>query len=226
MQRQTKKLPSQRSPAAPIVIMSVERASFLGLPPELRNQIYDYLFGYGECGYWNPVLSFRGVRQCTCEGFQLLWVCRETRQMAWHTYFDHHPIRFILYKANRVAIESYLDMVSPKGVASIHRFQVKGYKSQISNHTRELWRLRGWLVHSCRNRPFDALVVHSSRDIKASSICKACGSKLLATNQHTEVDQTQPSAASDGHYSKMNTQLLSKEILNELFTEMGWASWM
>lgn len=110
----------------------LNRATFLGIPPELRNAIYSMVFTFGECDAYNPVLAYRGLHSCSCRGQSLMQVSKRIRHETLALFYENHEFRLLLSDGHTLALQTWLNSLAPDVFNHIKRFQFRW--SERSEH--------------------------------------------------------------------------------------------
>ncbi|KAK5120843.1 hypothetical protein LTR85_005910 [Meristemomyces frigidus] len=192
---------------------AISEASFLRLPPELRNSIYELFFGYGECDYFNPVLSFWGLQHCQCLDLTLMRVCRQTREETFKLFYDNHDFRFILKRSNKAAIEGWLNSIGQEGIANIHRFHLKGYS------TVDYLQFHCFSAHRAACRAGTINVELGETGVASWITCGHCGSCVNTVRQVRE----KVNVVLEGLPRVEGKPLLTKDRLLQVFNTVGWS---
>lgn len=97
-------------------------ASFLGLPYELRIEIYSYLFEKDSPNPLNPIEISRGWQCCDCSGRALLQASLQLRDETLPIFYKNHNIQFLVGGRHVQDLERWVDHVPDMVLTSIRRF--------------------------------------------------------------------------------------------------------
>lgn len=190
---------------------AVQPAAFLTLPPELRNRIYELIFGYGKCYYFNPVLSFWSIQHCQCLDLTLLRVCRQTREDTFKLFYENHDFRFILRHKNKAAIEGWLDSIGEGGIATIRRFHLRGYDVRRRERSDSI---------ACSGGTIYVTLGGNDGGVSIEVICEGCD---FCGEKDFHMHERRVSTALDTLLRAGERPMLTREKLNEVFTAAGWS---
>lgn len=107
------------------------RATLLGLPAELRNTIYEYVFRPGTCKPYNPVVAFRGLFSCDCRGQALMTTCKQTRGETLAMFYHNHDFRLFASQNHRPGLDAWLDSLPSEAYGHIRRFHIQHTGSSV-----------------------------------------------------------------------------------------------
>ena len=104
------------------------RKGFFDLPAELRNSIYELAFPCANNTSYNPVLTYRKVKQCECFGQPLARVSRQMRNETLAFFYSIHEFQFMMFSLNKPLLEEWVNNgPGDYWIRSIRRIQLKGY---------------------------------------------------------------------------------------------------
>ncbi|KAK4541107.1 hypothetical protein LTR36_008332 [Oleoguttula mirabilis] len=182
-------------------------------PPELRNNIYEHLFGYGGCEYYNPVLSFWGLQHCRCLDLALLRMCRQAREETFKLFYNNHSFRFTLRRSNKTAIVGWLDSIGVEGTAGMRRFHLKSYDAISNRNVHPFPAYHSWCHAGAIN-----VELHETGTAGwiTCENCNHCEQDDRSMQERVNVVLESLSLAGQ-------KPLLTKESLLEVFEAAGWS---
>lgn len=191
-----------------------KQATFLGLPPELRNSIYSLMFTFGDCKPYNPVPAYRGLHSCQCRGQTLMRVCRQTRQETLALFYQNHEFRLLLDDDHKFAVQLWLDSLAPDAFNHIKRFQ---FRQKERRDEGQYWR---WT-----NVYATFVIGEADVEVNVVATSEAAASRFARENVRMEAfEEVEASfkkvAASMDRFE--GRPVLTREKMLELLEVVGW----